>query len=355
MLFEVPTGVFADRFGRKASVVISYVVIGTAMVLFGALGSAPLIIAAYALWGLGYTFMSGALEAWLADEVGTERLARVILRGAQAGWAGALLGVGASAAIGFVDLRGAIVAGGLGAWAIAVGLAAFMPETGFTRPSRTGGPQGLPAFAHAARDGARIVRGNHALLLMFVIALVFGLWTESFDRLWAAHVLTSIELPRSLDLGDVGWISLLTAVAFGLGVAATEVGVRRFEHSDNRGLARALLGLNALLLAAALAFALAGQAWLALGAFVLLTATRSLVAPLSSVWVNRTIEDPSRRATILSIVNQADAFGQVAGGPAIGVLATRISLRAGLAAGTIALVPALWLYGRALRRPEYDV
>ena len=52
-----------------------------AAVLFGVLTSAPLIIAAYALWGIGYTFQSGAYEAWIADEVGRERLTRLLLRG----------------------------------------------------------------------------------------------------------------------------------------------------------------------------------------------------------------------------------------------------------------------------------
>ena len=63
--------------------------------------------------GLGYTFQSGAYEAWIADEVGGERLTRVLLRGAQASWIGALAGVGVSTAVASFDLRAAIVTGGL--------------------------------------------------------------------------------------------------------------------------------------------------------------------------------------------------------------------------------------------------
>jgi len=58
---------------------------GLAVILFGAFGEAWPIIAASALWGFGYTFTSGAFDAWLADEVGPQRLAGVYLRGAQVG------------------------------------------------------------------------------------------------------------------------------------------------------------------------------------------------------------------------------------------------------------------------------
>ena len=36
-----------------------------------------MILAPTPLWGLGWTFRSGAFDAWLADEVGQERLAGV--------------------------------------------------------------------------------------------------------------------------------------------------------------------------------------------------------------------------------------------------------------------------------------
>ena len=68
------------------------------------------------------------------------------------------------------------------------------------------------------------------------------------------------------------------------------------------------------------------------------------------MWINRTIVDSSVRATTLSMVSQADAVGQVVGGPAIGGLATAVSLRAGLAVGALMLVPAALLTRTARSR-----
>lgn len=348
VLFEVPTGVVADRISRRASVVLSYAVIGTAMLGFAAFASVPLVIACYALWGLGYTFQSGALDAWLADEIGPDRLSRVVLRGAQVGWAGALGGVVVATLLGAVSLRGAIVAGGVTMLGVAVALALVMPETGF-RPHATPEVGGLRALLATAVEGAAVVRGHHVLLLLVGVGFVYGAWTESFDRLWVAQI---VEIGVPSGLRDVTAVGILTGLAVVSGIVVLEVATRRLEDPSDARLRRILTIVTGGLLVGALVFALAGSFALALVAYLVLVALRSLVAPLQTVWVNRSIEDSSTRATVLSMVNQSDALGQVAGGPAIGGVASAVSLRAGLGLGAVALVPAVALYrfgGRARR------
>lgn len=41
------------------------------------------VLAGQVLWGIGYTFTSGAKEAWVTDEVGEEQMAPVFLHGTQ--------------------------------------------------------------------------------------------------------------------------------------------------------------------------------------------------------------------------------------------------------------------------------
>src|SRR5919106_4441457 len=93
-LFEVPTGVFADTFGRRRSVVTGFLLMGCGFALEGAIPEFATVLAAQAVWGVGYTFISGALEAWIADEAPERDLGRVYLRGEQADYLGSLLGVG---------------------------------------------------------------------------------------------------------------------------------------------------------------------------------------------------------------------------------------------------------------------
>jgi MFS family permease len=71
MLFEVPTGVVADIWGRRVSYLLGTLTLAGSTLLYWALWMAK---APFALWavvsmllGLGFTFFSGAVEAWLVD------------------------------------------------------------------------------------------------------------------------------------------------------------------------------------------------------------------------------------------------------------------------------------------------
>ena len=69
-LCEVPTGVVADTYSRRLSLIIGYLGMGVAWAAVGLVSAPWLIIALWALWGLSYTFTSGAEQAWITDEVG---------------------------------------------------------------------------------------------------------------------------------------------------------------------------------------------------------------------------------------------------------------------------------------------
>ena len=128
-LFEVPTGIVADTYSRRLSIVIGTFVMGVAVILFGAFGEPWQILLASALWGFGYTFTSGAFDAWLADEVDDEQLSGIYLSGAQVGRVSALAGIGASIGLALVDLRLPIVVAGTGG----IVLAAYFAVTNSSR------------------------------------------------------------------------------------------------------------------------------------------------------------------------------------------------------------------------------
>lgn len=71
VLFEVPTGVVADTWGRRASYLLGTATLATSTLLYYVmwLVTAPFWAWAVvsALIGLGFTFFSGAVEAWLVD------------------------------------------------------------------------------------------------------------------------------------------------------------------------------------------------------------------------------------------------------------------------------------------------
>ena len=71
VLFEVPTGVIADTAGRRRSYLLGTVTLAASTLLYVLLWQvgAPFVLWAIVsiLIGLGFTFFSGAVEAWLVD------------------------------------------------------------------------------------------------------------------------------------------------------------------------------------------------------------------------------------------------------------------------------------------------
>lgn len=71
-LFEIPTGVIADLISRRFSVIVGYLLVGLDFLLMGAAPEFWAIAGGQFVWGVGFTFINGAREVWLADEVGDD-------------------------------------------------------------------------------------------------------------------------------------------------------------------------------------------------------------------------------------------------------------------------------------------
>lgn len=67
-LFEIPTGVVADLYSRRRSVLIGMFLYGLGFLMEGALPWFAPVLLAQVVWGCGDTFITGALEAWIASE-----------------------------------------------------------------------------------------------------------------------------------------------------------------------------------------------------------------------------------------------------------------------------------------------
>lgn len=68
-IFEVPTGIVADLYGRKISVAIGLIICGISPIIIASNNSYLLILICYIFIGLGMTFISGAEEALIVDNL----------------------------------------------------------------------------------------------------------------------------------------------------------------------------------------------------------------------------------------------------------------------------------------------
>ena len=348
-LFEVPTGVVADTYSRRLSLIIGFLGMGTAWLLVGVVSTAWLVIVLWAVWGLAYTFTSGAYAAWITDEVGVDAVGPVFLRGARFSYVGAILGLVALVALGTQSVRAAVIVGGAVQIACALACIFVMPETGFRRRPAAERKGPLTELRTTARTAARYVRAAPLLVMIIGIAVFEGASSEAFDRLKEAHLIRNVGFPSIGHLDQVVWLGALSAVAMLFGFFVVGALQKGFEHAGTRRLARLLFAFTALLAGSQLLFALTGSPVLAIGAVLGVLIARQVMWPLWMTWVNQQVTDSSVRATVLSMTGQGDAIGQAAVGPVLGVIASAYGISSGLAVGALLLLPALGLYARALR------
>ncbi len=347
-LFEIPTGIVADTYGRKRSIIIGVAGLGLGFVATGLADGVWLVLLAAAFMGFTWTFKSGADEAWVTDEVGIENAGHSFQSGAQAARIGSLVGIGAAVGLALIDLRVPIVAGGVVLVALAVALAVAMPETQFVS-ARTESIGAVASMKETAVDGGTLIRHNPLLLLTVGIAFVLGASDEGFDRLWEAHFLVDVGVPAFAGLDSVIWFGVLAAGATLLAILVAKPLAGRLSRLGPAGMAKTLLASAAIRIGALLAFAFAGSFAVAAAAFWAARLVRSLAAPVYSTWLNVNVEDSSVRATVLSMTNVFGSAGEWGGGPALGVVGNVFGIRAALAASAVVLSPVLVLYGRAIR------
>jgi DHA3 family tetracycline resistance protein-like MFS transporter len=127
---------------------------------------------------------------------------------------------------------------------------------------------------------------------------------------------------------------------------------RRVRLEDNRLLVGALQLSYGLVVVGILVFARTNLFWIALLSTWLVHSMRALAEPLKTAWINQHIESRVR-ATVLSTASQMDAFGQVAGGPIVGLVGTLRSIRVALTTSALMLLPALPFFQR-LKGPSLE-
>jgi MFS transporter, DHA3 family, tetracycline resistance protein len=348
-LFEVPTGVVADTYSRRLSIIIGLVLSGASIMAVGLVQVYSVILVAAILRGIGGTFLSGAWEAWITDEHGVDGIGRIFLRGTQFSYLGAILGAIFGVAIATQSLALALVFGGAISLATGIVCMVVMPEHGFVRRPVEERTSPLRAMKTTALTGGRLVRGHSILLLIVAITFFTGAASEGLDRLWEAHLIKDVGLPELWGLDPVVWFGVFNVVGLVAGIAITSLLVPRFEFADNPKLARALLVLTVTLSFSVVVFGVATSFAVAAAAYLVARLVRRLTEPLYLTWLNKNVEDSSVRATVNSLASQAGAIGEVAGGPAIGVVGTVATLRAALVSTGLLLAPAIGLYARALR------
>jgi MFS family permease len=316
VLFEVPTGIVADTLGRRTSYLLGTVTLAGSTLLYVLLWQVEGPFWQWAvvsvLIGLGFTFFSGAVEAWVVDALTatgfTEEMEKVFGRGQMVAGAAMLIGsvaggfIAAQAGLGVpFALRGLIL--------IVMFVVAFrlMHDVGFT-PERSG----LPLSEVRKIASASIEFGWRVPAVKWL--MVENLFTGGVG-IYAFYALQPYLLELYGDPQAYQIAGLVAAIVAGSqivgGVAAPWIR-RLFRRRTSALITIAAVGVIALGL-----IGIVRSFWGVIGLIVVWAMTFAASMPIRQTYLNGLI--PSRqRATILSFDSLMDSSGGVWAQPVLG-------------------------------------
>ena len=347
VLFEVPTGVVADTWGRRASYLLGSVTLAASTVLYWLAWQTEAPFWAWAvtsvLLGLGFTFFSGATEAWLVDALKFT------------GFKGNLESVFAKGQIvgGVAMLSGSVLGGLVAQWTnlgvpyLLRGLALlvtfvvaflYMRDWGFVPKP---GKHPVREMGQVVRGSMRYGLGNRPVRWMMLAApFTFGV------GIYAFYAMQPYLLELYGDEQAYSIAGLAAAIIAGAQIAGGMVApqVRRLFRNRTSALLAGLVievGLLTLL-------GLATAFWVAVGLLVLWGLTAAASLPIRQAYINGLIPS-EQRATVLSFDNLLGSSGGVVIQPALGKVADAASYATSYLVGA-GIVLAAWPFMLLARR-----
>ena len=356
VLFEIPTGVVADTSGRRRSFLWSTVVLlaGTIGYLASAVldGGLLAFVVASLVLGLGFSFYSGAVEAWVVDALAASgyegELDPVFARGAMVSGTAEVGGAVVGGLLATIDLAVPfVVRSGLLVGVFAVGTLR-MHDIGFV--PRATRPSAMPAEMKLVLR-ASVTHGwrNRAVRLIMIVSLVQGAFL-----LWAFYAWQ----PYFLDLlgNDSVWVGgIIAALVAGAAIAGNGLVdvVSRFCHKRTT----LLLWSCAVLSAASVGVGVVDSFWLAVPLFLVAMGATGVAAPVQQAYLHAVVPS-EQRATVISSVSLVESAGGIGGSLGLGYLARAQSVAAGYVTGgllCLVAVPPLALLRRMRQRADVIV
>jgi MFS family permease len=346
-LFEVPTGVLADTRGRRLSFLLSEatLLVGTLAYVGVAAIDGGLILFSLAgiVLGLGYTFYSGAVEAWLVDALRATgyrgNLDAVFVRGQIVFGVATLVGTVGGGLLGSLDLSiPYLVRSGLLAAAFAVGFAA-MRDIGFV-PRSVGWSGVMGEMRKVARAGITFgLRHRSVRLLMAVSFLDAGFF------FWAWYAWQ----PYFLDLlgRRLIWVAGVIAALFSLAMIAGNALVGWLIKPGRRRTTVLLAG-SAALTATMVGVGAIREFWVTVPLFLLGAVAAGMMMPVKQTYLHAIIPS-EQRATLVSFDSLVGSVGSIGGQAGLGYLSQVESVPAGFLVGgafTVLSIPAYALLRR---------
>jgi MFS family permease len=329
-LFNVPTGIFADKYGRKASIIAFCMLLITSEIILLFSSGFWMFAIAFAMSGIAIAFSSGAWEALLYDSLKEQKKERLMRKAMGTVTSSAL------AASVIANVIGSIIAADLSmqtfvlliemtiiVMAIGILFSFTLKEPEYKQQNKEQNPFKL--FA----EGIKQIKSNPSLLriiLLYVFSSPFFI------------VLTLLYQPYFKFVGvNVAWFGTIIAIALILSALA---GKYAYKVEEKLGVKLGMLLVTLTPGIFYILIAIAKNLFIAIASVMVIMAFNGFREPLFSHYRNVHLSS-FNRATTLSIISLLASAYEAVARPAIGWVANININWAFLAIGVIVIVTSL--------------
>lgn len=305
-IFEIPTGAYADNFGRRKAVIISTALVTLAFATYFLSSTLWMFILAETIAAIAWTFRSGALDAWLVDSLKEKdyqgKVDQIFSHAAMITQIASLFGGLVGAYIGAVSLRLPMGVAAIISLFTLIAAYFFMKERSVIKVS-VNFISGINEIKKMSKEG--ITYGiKHKVILWLILANVMVLFAfQPLSMYWS---------PRFNSLaGNQVWLMGWVWVGISLAMMSGAFLVR---HLFNKAVSYASsLIVMSLVLSVPIFFSATSEIFaVVLSSFLVYEVGRGMMGPIQSSYLNKHIES-SNRATVLSFHSMMGKVGAVGG------------------------------------------
>jgi len=334
ILMELPTGSFADKFGRHRSVTLSCFLMTLGLLVYFFSENFWIFVAAEVIIGLAKTFASGALEAWLVDSLNAQGLGhlkeKLFRQEAYFSSSGIILGSLMGSYVGNSDLAWPWLMGA--SLSLLIGLYSLTLKEPYHNPEKKRVKESLTKQIQIAWGHGF---SNRSLVSFMVLGAILAVSVQALNMQWTIV----FQKQYGLEIKYLGWIFTAIALSASLGGHLSKYSRRLFKD-ENKSLAFTQIITALMIIVLTQISGLATT----ISFFLLHELSRGAFKPLKQSFFNNHLVAETR-ATVLSLDSMITKIGSLIGLLLSGFIANTYSIQiAWLASGLFLLGASLYFF-----------
>ncbi len=344
-LFEIPTGVIADFFGRKKSVIIGLLVYALSFLFYFFSDNLWQFLLAEIIGAVAFTCISGALEALVVDSLNHHKYNgcfNKVFRKSEVRQLGILVGAIIGSFADQVDLSLPWLLSSI-VFAILSFLALFLfREDYFEKPKK--GQSGYLAILNEARNSINYGLKNHRIMLISLFSATLAFIVQALNMYWPIIFKDDF----GIEVKFMGFIFAGIIIFTFAGSQLSGIWLKIFKSQK-----KAIFFSQIITFVGILACLLTLNLNYFLTFFLLHEVGRGLFKPLLRTYINNNI-DNKNRATVLSLESMITRLGAGLGLVVSGIIADNFGILTSWLVSAMILALAVFLFWREGKKKNIE-